>query len=165
MNKKILAPLLTTALLAIGITIPASAQEKSSVSLKNIAEMERKVVENGVTVIKRVPVSKAVPDSEIIYTTTFKNLIDKPVGDIVVENPVPNDSVYKAGSAQGSNTAITYSANGGKNYGLPAALTVKGKDGKERTALPSEYTHIRWTYQGALAAGKSGEVSFRTVIR
>ena len=141
------------------------AATPGSVSVKNIAEMEVKVVENGVPVIKRVPVQKALPDAEIIYTTTFKNLIDKPVGDIVVENPVPNDSMYKSGSAMGSNTVISYSVNGGKNYGAPDTLKVKTKDGKERQALASEYTHIKWVYQGALAAGKSSDISFRTVVK
>jgi uncharacterized repeat protein (TIGR01451 family) len=141
------------------------AATPGSVSLKNIAEMEVKVIENGVSVIKRVPVQKALPDAEIIYTTTFKNLIDKPVGDIVVQNPVPNDSIYKSGSAIGSNTVISYSVNGGKSYGAPDTLKVKTKDGKERQALASEYTHIKWIYQGALAAGKSSDISFRTVVK
>ncbi len=146
-------------------SLPALAAQAGSVSVKNVAEMEIKVIENGVTVLKRVLVQKALPDAEIIYTTTFKNLIDKPVGDIVIDNPVPNDSSYKAGSALGANSVVTYSVNGGKNYAAPDALKVKGKDGKDRTALASEYTHIRWTYQGTLAAGKSSEVSFRTVIK
>ncbi len=143
----------------------ALAAESGSVSVKNVAEMEVKVIVNGLAVLKRVPVKKALPDTEIIYTTTFKNIIDKPVNDIVIDNPVPNDSVYKAGSALGNNTAISYSINGGKSYGAPETLKVKGKDGKDRLALPSEYTHLRWIYQGALAAGKSSDISFRTVVK
>jgi uncharacterized repeat protein (TIGR01451 family) len=151
---------------ALALTqLPSLAADAGSVSVKNIAETEKKVLENGVLVVKRTPVTKALPDTEIIYTTSFKNLINKPVGDIVIDNPIPNDSVYKAESATGANTVITYSVNGGKNYGVPATLTVKGKDGKDRPALPSEYTHIRWVYQGALAVGKGGEVSFRTVVK
>jgi uncharacterized repeat protein (TIGR01451 family) len=157
-----------TAILAAAIaasSFSAMAAQPGSVSLKNVAETEVKVVENGVTVLKRVPVQKALPDAEIIYTTTFKNLIDKPVADIVIDNPIPNDSVYKADSAIGSNVVVSYSINGGKNYGAPETLKVKGKDGKERRALPSDYTNIRWMYQGSLAAGKSSEISFRTVVK
>jgi uncharacterized repeat protein (TIGR01451 family) len=154
--------------LFLGLTLSSSlllAAQAGSISVKNVAETEIKVVENGVPVIKRVPVQKALPDSEIIYTTTFKNMIDKPASDIVIDNPIPNDSIYKAGSALGNNTSISYSINGGKTYGIPDALKIKGKDGKERQALPSEYTHIRWVYQGSLAAGKSSDISFRTIVK
>lgn len=151
---------------AIALTSSSAlAAQPGSVSLRNIAETEVKVVENGASVTKRVPVQKALPDTEIIYTTTFKNLIDKPVADIVIDNPIPNDSTYKADSAAGNNAIISYSINGGKSYGAPDTLKIKGKDGKERKALPSEYTNIRWVYQGSLAAGKSSDISFRTVVK
>jgi uncharacterized repeat protein (TIGR01451 family) len=151
--------------LTLGSTIDALAAQAGSVSVKNVAETEVKVLENGATVVKRVPVQKALPNTEIIYTTTFKNIIDKPVADIVIDNPIPNDSSYKAGTAIGNNTVISYSVNGGKTYGSPESLKIKAKDGKERIALPTEYTHVRWVYQGTLAAGKSSEVSFRTIVK
>jgi uncharacterized repeat protein (TIGR01451 family) len=150
--------------LALCTTLILAAQA-GSVSVKNVAETEIKTVENGVTVVKRIPVQKAIPDTEIIYTTTFKNIIDKPVADIIIDNPIPNDSVFKSGSALGNNTAISYSVNAGKTFGAPETLKVKGKDGKDRAALPSEYTHIRWVYQGSLPAGKSSDVSFRTIVK
>jgi hypothetical protein len=73
--------------------------------------------------------------------------------------------VYQGGSARGANTTITYSVDGGKQYATPDKLTVKTPDGKVRPALASDYTHIRWTYKGDLGVGKSGEVSFRAVIK
>ncbi len=142
-----------------------SAFAAGQVEIKTVAEREVETVTNGKKEIRRMPVAKAVPGDEIVYTTTFRNLAAKPVGDIVITNPVPNDSLYKADSASGANTVITFSADGGKQYAAPGQLAVKTKDGKTRAALPGDYTHIRWTYKGELGAGKSGEVSFRAVIK
>jgi uncharacterized repeat protein (TIGR01451 family) len=134
--------------------------------LKSIAQVETEVIDkDGKKALQRTPVQKAVPASEVIYTTTFQNIIDKAVGNIVINNPIPNDSEYKAGSAFGRDCEILFSADGGKIFAKAENLKVKGADGKERAALPREYTHIRWTYQGQLMAGKSGDVGFRTVIK
>lgn len=157
-------PSLLIAVLLTAVHLPALAAS-GQVEIKSIAEREVETVTNGKKEIRRAPVSKAVPGDEIIYTTVFKNLAGKPAGDIVITNPVPNDSLYKADSASGANTVITFSADGGKQYAAPGQLTVRTPDGKIRPALPSDYTHIRWTYKGELGAGKSGEVSFRAVIK
>lgn len=161
-NRRII-PALCTALLASALHLNAFAAD--AVEVRNVAEQEVEIVENGKKVVKRVPVGKAVPGSEIVYTTTFRNLIDKPVGNIAISNPVPNDTVYKSGSARGANTAITFSVDGGKQYASPDKLTVRTPEGTIRPALDSDYTHIRWTYKGELGVGKSGEVSFRALIK
>lgn len=163
MSRHRLIPALCTALLASVLHLNAYAAD--AVEVKSMAEQEVEVLEKGKKVIKRVPVDKAVPGSEIVYTTTFKNLISKPVGNIAITNPVPNDMVYKSGSALGANTVITFSVDGGKQYATPDKLAVKTPEGKTRPALASDYTHIRWTYKGELGVGKSGEVSFRAVIK
>ncbi|MEQ1661548.1 MAG: hypothetical protein ABL877_02505 [Thiobacillus sp.] len=150
--------------LCFAFALPAHAAP-GAVEVKSIAEVEVEVVNaKGKKELKRQPVEKAVPGTEVIYTTTFKNLVTKPVGNIALTNPIPNNTTYKAGSASGVNTDITYSLNG-KDYAPLDALKVKGKDGKERAALPAEISHIRWTYRGDLPVGKTGEISFRTVIK
>ncbi len=164
MLKLRIIPSLLLAVLLAAFHLPALAAA-GQVELKTVAEREVETVTNGKKETRRAPVNKAVPGDEIIYTTVFKNLAAKPVGDIVITNPVPNDSLYKADSASGANTVITFSADGGKQYAAPGQLTVKAKDGKTRPAQPSDYTHIRWTYKGELGAGKSGEVSFRAFIK
>jgi uncharacterized repeat protein (TIGR01451 family) len=157
--------LATTLWLALGSISGAAQSADGAISLKSIAQVEMEVIDkDGKKTLQRTPVGKAVPASEVIYTTTFQNLIDKPVGNIVINNPIPNDSDYKAGSAFGKDCEILFSVDG-KSFAVAENLKVKGADGKERIALPREYTHIRWTYRGQLAAGKSGEVGFRTLIK
>jgi len=154
-----------TSLSALLLAVSISAHAADAVEVKNIAEVEVEVVDSkGNKTLKRQPVDKVVPGTEVIYTTTYKNLIAKPVGNIVINNPVPANTAYKSGSATGANTDISFSVDG-KRFATPDKLTVKGKDGKDRPALASEYTHIRWAHKGELAAGKSGEVSFRTLIK
>jgi uncharacterized repeat protein (TIGR01451 family) len=120
---------------------------------------------SGKKVLKRTAVEKAVPGDTVIFTTTFKNTIDKPAGNIVINNPVPPDTAYVAGSAFGKDCEIQYSADGGKTYARAEALKIRGADGKQRLALPREYTDIRWSHMVPLAAGKSAEVGFRAVIK
>jgi uncharacterized repeat protein (TIGR01451 family) len=156
----------TTLWLALNSIYGAAQAADSAISLKSIAQVEMEVIDkDGNKTLQRVPVQKAVPASEVFYITTFQNIIDKAVSNIVINNPIPNDSEYKAGSAFGKDCEILFSADSGKIFAKAENLNVKATDGKERAALPREYTNIRWTYQGQLMAGKSGEVGFRTVIK
>lgn len=162
MLKLRLASTLAVLLAAFHLSAHAASP---AVEIKSVAEREIATVTNGKRELVRSPVDKAVPGDEIIYTTTFKNLAGKPAANIVITNPVPNDSLYKADSASGANTVITFSVDGGKRYAAPGKLTIRTGEGRTRLALPNDYTHIRWTYQGELGAGKSGTVSFRAFIK
>ena len=160
--------LLTTTLFALlgSLSSGVLAADQGAIKLTSIAQTEVEVVaKGGKKTLKRTPAEKVVPGTEVIYTTTFENIIDKPAGHIVIDNPIPNDSEYKAGSAFGKNCEILFSVDGGKTFGHAEELKIKGTDGKSRNALPKEYTNIRWTYKGQLAARKSGEVGFRAIIK
>lgn len=158
--------LITTLFVTLGSFSLGAQAADGAIKVKSIAEIEVEVVgKDGKKILKRAPVEKVVPGTEVIYTTTFDNLINKAVSNVVIDNPVPNDSEYKAGSAYGKDCEILFSVDGGKNFAPAEKLKIKGVDGKERPALAKDYTHIRWTYKGQLAAGKSGEVGFRTVIK
>ncbi len=138
----------------------------ASIKVTSIAQTEVEVADkSGKRSVKRTPVEKAVPGSEVIFTTTFENTIDKAASNIVINNPIPTDTEYKAGSAFGKDCEILFSTDGGKTFGHADELKVKDKEGKERNALPKEYTHIRWTYKAPLSPGKSSEVGFRAIIK
>lgn len=142
----------------------AAPAEPGAIVVQSTAEQEVEVkLPNGKTEKKRQPVAKAVPGSEVIYTTRFTNQGKQPAGNIVITNPVPENTAYVGGSAFGDNTAISFSLDG-KAYATPDKLVVNAPEGK-RPALPAEYTHIRWTYKGELPVGKTGEVGFRVKIK
>lgn len=143
-----------------------AAPEKGAIEVKNVAEVEVEVkTPDGKVEKKREPVTRATPGTEVIYTTTFTNISNKPANDIVLNNPVPKDTTLVAGSVFGKNTDITYSVDGGKKFDRAENLKVKNAEGKERPALPADYTNMRWSYKGDLAPGKQGEVGFRAVIK
>lgn len=157
---------ITTLLALLGSFSSAAQAADAAIKVTSIAQVEIETVgPNGKKIIKRNPVVKAVPGTEVIYTTRFENAIKKPVGNIVIDNPIPNASVYVAGSAFGKDCDILFSVDGGKTFGHAEDLKVKDADGKERPALDQDYTNIRWIYKVQLAAGKSGEVGFRAAIK
>lgn len=146
-------------------SLPMASYAAPTISMKSVAETDVEVMVNGLKTVKRAPVDKAVPGTAVIFTTTFENLGKKPASNIVINNPIPNDTEYQAGSAFGENTEITFSIDGGKNFSEAERLKVKSADGTQRIAPAKLYTHIRWSYKGALAAGAQGSVGFKSVIK
>src|SRR5689334_14561941 len=95
----------------------AHAQSGGDIEFRNIAEIEQEVkTPEGKVEKKRVVAQKAIPGTEVIYTSTFRNTGKKPAGNIAVVNPVPANTTLVGGSTFGENTDITFSADGGKNW-------------------------------------------------
>ncbi len=160
LSGRILAVCLATAV----VLSAAQAQQAGTIELKNIAEVEMETKDaQGKIERKRVPVATAVPGTEVIYTTTFKNISTRPAANIVINNPVPANTTLVAGSVYGANTDISYSVDG-KTFATPDKLRVKGKDGKEVAATAADYAAIRWSYKGDLPPGKAEVAGFRAVI-
>ena len=163
-------PLRTLIITSLALVLQSAAglahAQQNPILVKSIAETEVDVknAQGGVEK-KRVTLAKAAPGDEVIYTTTFTNQGAKPAGNVAISNPVPANTTYVGGSAFGDNTEITYSVDGGKTYAAPDKLNIKTPEGRERPAMPSEYTHIRWVYKGELAPAKTGSASFRVVIK
>jgi len=152
------AALLTTSML------PAHAVEPGAINITSIAEKETIGVDkDGKTQSTRTRVDTALPGDEIIYTTTFENISKSPAGSIVISNTIPNDTTYL--SANGANTEVTFSIDDGNQFSAPEELLVTTSKGYTRPAIPSDYTHLRWIYEGELGVGETSEVSFRAVIK
>ncbi len=139
-----------------------------TVELVTKAEREIEVVEKGAKIKKLAPPQKMVPGDEVLYTVTYSNKTAKPADNVSVTSPVPKDTRYKDGSAEGEGATIAYSVDGGKTFATPDRLTVAFKDkvGKDsvRPAIAQDYTHIRWVIKQNVAPGQSGAVRFRVVI-
>lgn len=129
--------------------------------LKQVIKKDKK----GNTTYDYIEPGTALPGDVMMYTITFENIGNEPATGIVINDPVPNNSKYRIDSATGKNTKITFSIDGGKNFGNPDDLVVKDKNGKEWKAKPETYTHIRWVYNKSLTPGKKAEVSFKTQVK
>jgi len=105
-----------------------------------------------------------LPDDIILYEIEFENISDKEVSDIVVNNPIANNSKYRAGSAAGNSSVITFSVDG-KVFASADQLVVKDKSGQSQKAKPGNYTVIRWVYKKVLKPGEKGTVTYKTSIK
>jgi uncharacterized repeat protein (TIGR01451 family) len=139
-----------------------SAQAADDIQLTSIAEVDVITTnENGEQEVERQPAVKVTPGTEVIYTLTASNVGTNPVSKVVVTDPIPDHMTYVDRSAFGAGTEITFSVDGGKGYGLPENLRVKGDNGKLSPATASDYTHIRWVFNFALEPKDSAPVWFK----
>lgn len=136
------------------------------ITLTARSEVERMVVrDDGTRELVRVNAAEAkvVPEDVVIFTIGYEYSGVEPATGVVINNPVPEHTIYRFGSAEGQGTAITFSVDGGKTFARGEDLYVV-KDGVTVPASSSDYTHIRWIFTRALTKGDKGEVSFRAIV-
>jgi len=131
---------------------------------------EKEVIEkqNGKKIVKRVPATDVEPGQTLIFTLKYSNKGNENAKNVVVDNPIPKETVYEVGSAIGAGSDITFSINNGKDYKKPSLLTyeIKGSDGKpvRKKASPEQYTNVRWIIP-SVPPGGAGELSYRVRVR
>jgi len=158
--------LLSALILALAGPLPALAQEKGTIELKSIVEVEKEDFNaEGQKVTMRVPATKVVPGDEVIYTNIYTNVGTEAASKVVITNPIPEHMQYVLASATGADMAITFSIDKGNTFDAPARLMKTQADGTKQLAKPADYTHIRWVRQKALDPGEKGEVSFRARLQ
>ncbi len=136
-----------------------------AVEIKISAEVEVKVkTPEGREEVKRVPAAKVPPGTAVIYTLNAKNTSEKPAGDVVMTDPIPDQMEYVDGSVSAEGARVTFSVVGGKSFAPKESLKVRGEDGAMRAALPADFTHIRWQLEKPLAPGEARAVSFRARV-
>jgi len=107
---------------------------------------------------------KVVPGDKVGYRISYSNTGKEAVEGVVINNPVPAETIYIANSATGANSTITYSVDGGQNFGKANELTVTAQ-GATRAAKAEDYSHIRWMLTQPVEAGASGKVEFKVRIK
>lgn len=142
----------------------AGAFAKPQVSISITAEKEVMVDK-----VKKMVAAKDIkPGDVIIYTISYINSGDSAATNAVLDDPIPQGTVYIPGTAYGSGTDITFSIDGGKTFKKPSVLTyeVKQPGGKveKKVASPELYTHIRWMINTIPADGK-GKVGFQVKVK
>ena len=123
------------------------------------------VGKDGKTVKKTVPVAKIVPGDEVIYVISWKNNGKDPARDVIVNNPVPEQVSFIAGSSAAPGAIDEVSVDGGKTWGKLGALTVRTDDGKTRPATAADVTVVQWKLSAPVAPGATGSVGYRAVVK
>lgn len=147
----------------LALSAPAAA---AGMELKTEAFQEVLVkAEDGKQQKKRVPLTTAVPGTEVIYVITYRNSGAAPADNVIVSNPVPENLIFVPGSAQGEATRFEVSIDKGKTYGALEALKVKQSNGSPRPANGGDVTHVRWTVLTQVAPAASGSVSYKALLK
>lgn len=152
--KHLIALLLLTPSLAF-------AQVKLTTDMFKVVEVQK---DNGTSKIEWVKPDNIVPGNKVGYRITVNNQGTDPAADIVLNNPVPENTIYVADSARGANSNIEFSVDGGTQYAKPAQLFIQ-KDGKKRPATAKDYTHVRWTLLSPLKAGDKSSVQYVVQVK
>lgn len=141
---------------------PAFAAE-GCIVLKSVAEVEKETVDaQGNRTTTLVPVDKAVPGVEVIWTVTASNKCDKPSEKVTINLPVPEHMTYVPASAVGPGSDVSFSVDA-KAYAARGQLMVS-ENGATRPARDDEFRHVRWSFKDSLQPGASAMARFRAVL-
>jgi len=155
------------------VAIQAAPDARANVKIKSKVLVERSESSPAGTVTKKLydPNDvKVIPGDRLVFVNTYHNTGGTAVTGFVVNNPV-HAAVTFTGVAE---DWALLSVDGGKNFGKLTELTVTDvtEESAEtantsmiRAALPSDVTHIRWTFDKAIAANASGELRFNGIVK
>jgi len=159
MKKLLLIP----ALLLLPVMAWAAPDVKVAITAEKVIQIE----ENGKSVEKRIAADDVQPGDTLVYTMTYENKGDEAATGVVLNDPIPQGTIYIVDSAFGPGADISFSIDGGKNFKQPSMLTYEvnvGGKSEKRKATPEQYTHIRWTVE-KIAASRSGMAGFRVRVK
>lgn len=103
-----------------------------------------------------------VPGDRVRITLIFTNKGAAPASGVNLVNPIPEGLLFDD-TADAAGFAV--SVDGGKSFGMLAALTVPVVGAGTRTAVAADVTHVRWLWPDAIAPGRSRSVAFFGRVR
>jgi uncharacterized repeat protein (TIGR01451 family) len=140
---------------------PVAASAADSVSLTSKVFVERvKPGADGKPVTVREEPGVVTPGDRLAFVLSYRNAGAQPATGFTLTNPIPS-AVAFVGS---DDSSAAVSVDGGKSWGALASLKVAAADGTSRPAVAADVTHIRWSFAQPIAAGGSGQLSFRGVV-
>ena len=166
MLRTVITHVTAASLCTICVSVAASGQATSdSLAIKTVAEVETRVMQDGLEVVKLAPADRVVPGDEVIYTVEIRNIGAATVSAPIVSNPIPTHMAYVADSATAPGAEVSYSIDGGQNFDRPENLRLVGTDGHVRQAIDKDYTHIRWKLKNPLKSHSVAFARFRAVVK
>ena len=154
--------------LIIAVGLPVLAWSGPQVKIAVFAEKEIKSEVAGKVKVKRVEADTVEPGETVFYTLKYINEGDQEATDVVVNNPIPEGTVFLQESTYGDGSEIYYSIDNGQTFKKPEDLIVSytTHDGKKMTrrAYASEYTHIQWVV-GEVPSGVNGVLGFQVKVK
>lgn len=159
-NKLILALAASAALVAPAVPVAAQANANPVVLSGDVKAVKTTTGPDGKERTELVEPDTIVPGDRLVFGTAYANKGADAVSNFVVTNPLP-EAVRLAPDAD---KTLTVSVDGGKSWGVLAALSVKNPDGTARPATQDDVTHVRWVLE-SIAPGASGRLTYPAIIR
>jgi uncharacterized repeat protein (TIGR01451 family) len=148
-------------ILLSAISLGALAQVELKTEMFKVVSIQR---DNGTSKTEWVNPDNITPGDKVGYRILVENKGNKPAEDIVLNNPVPENTIYIDGSARGANSSIVFSVDQGKTFGTPENLFIM-KDGKKIPATANNYSNVRWILTSPLKAGGKGSVQYVVQVK
>jgi uncharacterized repeat protein (TIGR01451 family) len=142
----------------------AGAAALDPVVIRAIAEVEVRTSDQARSTTQLVSADRVVSGDEVIYTLEVRNTAASTVHAPTVTYAVPAHMRYVADSAVGPGAEVSFSVDGGLNFGSPENLEIVTADGR-RAAAAADYTHIRWQLANDLKANSVAFVRFRALVK
>lgn len=146
----------------------AHAADPSASPVRLVAEAKQEVVKtapDGSTTREWVDIDRIVPGDTVVYIITAHNEGTEEITGIVLDDPIPADTEFVAGSAVAPNAEVRFSADGGDSFDAAESLTLVEEDGTTRLATNRDYTHIRFALNYPVGPGNTARVHFKTVVK
>ena len=141
----------------------ASAMAAGKVVVTITAQEEIEIInKEGKREIHHTPTNSVIPKDVVLYTINYHNDSTEPAEKVVLSNPIPLHMQYIDDTATSNDlVAVVFSADQGETYDQPENIFIKTKDGKERSAMASDYTHIQWRFKAPLQPGAKGVLEYK----
>ena len=139
---------------------PAHAAEGVTLTSQTFVEKTETGPAGKPVIVRKAP-GIVTPGDKVVFVLSYRNGGARPATGFVLTNPVPSAITFTGSD----DAAAVVSVDGGKTWGTLAAQKVRLPGGAFRPALASDVTHVRWPFAQAVAAGGSGQVSYRGVVK
>jgi uncharacterized repeat protein (TIGR01451 family) len=110
-----------------------------------------------------------LPGDSLRYTISGKNISDKPVKGLVIDQTIPKGMMYVLKSANTINNVakITFRVDNESNFVENPTVKVTGSNGKVETqsAPAIKYTHIRFTLNNPVAPNTTIKGTYEVRVR
>lgn len=146
------------------IALYATNPVKDIVLSKAVLKEQLEYNSVGETVRKMVPVQQVRGGDILVYINRIVSNAKVTRHNIVIDNPIPQGTVYLRGTANCEGSCeILFSIDGGKSFKKGEDLfVVYGQ--KKRAAFGSEYTHIKYIFKSILPFTKT-RMAFKAVVK
>lgn len=153
------ARLIVGAAMVASAAIPLAAEAARPVQFASDVFVERFVPGAGgrmTRVLERADRLKS--GDSVIFVVNWHASAAQP---FTVTNPVPDTIAFQRTAEDGEEVSI----DGGRTWGRLADLRVRTADGAFRRATPDDVTTLRWRVPGRIAAGGTGQITYRGIVR